>query len=70
MMKYYIIITLLTLNLPIRGPMKTAPINAAIPPVQWTMPDPAKSVKLTPTKLDKPLILELFVNICKYSFFM
>merc|ERR1712176_1493950 len=30
-------------NLPILGPMTMAPISAQIPPVQWTIPDPAKS---------------------------
>src|SRR5690606_12601541 len=29
--------------LPMRGPRKIAPIRAAMPPVMWTMPDPAKS---------------------------
>ena len=35
----------LTENFPTRGPMKIAPMSAAIPPVAWTIPEPAKSVK-------------------------
>ncbi len=31
------------LNLPMRGPMTTAPARAAAPPMAWTMPEPAKS---------------------------
>ena len=34
----------LTENFPTRGPMKIAPISAAIPPHACTIPDPAKSV--------------------------
>ena len=30
-------------NLPIRGPRRTAPHNAATPPQTWTTPLPAKS---------------------------
>ena len=42
------------LNLPMRGPITIAPINAVAPPTMCTTPEPAKSTAPLPQPMVRP----------------